>query len=155
MPVEQKKKVAAGVFQLEDGNWGYRFIVTVEGKRKAQKRIFDENGKPFKTEAQAAKARKKNIQIAKLYVKAKLEEVAAPQEKKVERKTVEEVFQEYCEKGRIEKAYATKKKQDSLWKNYLLDRFGDRYIDDITVAEVNDYLAELYCDYNFAYGYSL
>ena len=153
MSEARSNKGKAGVFQLADGNWGYRFIVTVEGKRKAQKRILDEDGKPFKTEAQAAKARAKNIKIAKLYVKAKLEEAAAPKEKVIERKTVEEVFTEYCEKGRAEKAFATKKKQDSLWKNYLLNKFGDRYVDEISVAEVNDYLAELYCDYNFAYGY--
>ena len=46
------KEKNTGVFQLENGNWGYRFIVTVEGKRKAQKRVQDENGKPYKTEKQ-------------------------------------------------------------------------------------------------------
>ena len=40
-----------------------------------------------------------------------------------------------------------------MWSNYLLDRFGDKYIDEITVAEVNDYLAELYIDFNFSYRY--
>ena len=66
---------------------------------------------------------------------------------------MQEVFEEYCEVGRKEKAYTTKRKQDSLWRNYILDRFGDRYVDEITVAEVNDYLAELYSDYGLAYGY--
>lgn len=150
---KEKNNKAAGVFQLPNGNWGYRFIVTVEGKRKAQKRIFDEEGKPFKTEAQAAKSRTKNIKLAKLYMRTKLEEAAAPKEKKIEQKTVQDVYAEYCEKGRSEKAYATKKKQDSLWKNYLLDRFGERYINEISVAEINDFLAELYIDYNFAYSY--
>ena len=38
-----------GVFQLENGYWGYRFVITVNGKKKAQKRVKDEEGKPFKT----------------------------------------------------------------------------------------------------------
>ena len=56
----------AGVFQLENGYWGYRFVITVNGKKKAQKRVKDEEGKPFKTEKQALKAR--NIAIAKAHV---------------------------------------------------------------------------------------
>lgn len=136
----------AGVFQLENGCWGYRFIVTVDGKRKAQKRVQDENGKPYKTEKQALKAREKAIIMEKT-------RMMLPPQKKIVRKTVEEVYREYCENGRHEKAFATKKKQDSLWNNYLLERFGDRYVDDISVAEVNDYLAELYCVYHLAYGY--
>lgn len=136
----------SGIFQLENGYWGYRFIVTVDGKRKAQKRTRDDMGKPFKTEKQAIKAREKAIIMEKT-------RLLLPPQKKIVRKTVEEVYKEYCEKGRRDKAFATKKKQDSLWNNYLLERFGDRYIDDISVAEVNDYLAELYCVYHLAYGY--
>ena len=126
----------SGIFQLENGYWGYRFIVTVDGKRKAQKRTRDDMGKPFKTEKQAIKAREKAVIMEKT-------RLMLPPQKKIIRKTVEEVYKEYCEKGRRDKAFATKKKQDSLWNNYLLEKFGDRYIDDISVAEVNDYLAEL------------
>ena len=135
----------AGVFQLENGYWGYRFVITVNGKKKAQKRVKDEEGKPFKTEKQALKAR--NIAIAKAHVEKE------PQ-KKIIRKTVKEVFEEYCEYGRSGKAYTTIKKQDSLWKNHLKDKFGSRYIDDITVAEIQDYLGELYYIENRAYSYT-
>ena len=135
----------AGVFQLENGYWGYRFVITVNGKKKAQKRVKDEEGKPFKTEKQALKAR--NIAIAKAHVEKE------PQ-KKIIRKTVKEVFEEYCEYGRNGKAYTTIKKQDSLWKNHLKDKFGSRYIDDITVAEIQDYLGELYYIENRAYSYT-
>lgn len=135
-----------GVFQLKNGYWGYRFVVKKDGKRKSQKRVKDEMGNPYKTEKQAIKAREKAIILEK-------ERLKQPPQKKIVRKTVEEIYKEYCEKGRNEKAFATKKKQDSLWNNYLLDKFGDRYIDDISVAEINDYLAELYCVYHLAYGY--
>jgi integrase len=140
------KQKNSGIFKLENGYWGYRFIITVDGKRKAQKRVRDEFGNPFKTEKQATKAREKAIIMEKT-------RMMLPPQKKIVRKTIGEVYKEYCEKGRNGKAFATKKKQDSLWNNYLLDRFGGRYVDDISVAEVNDYLAELYCVYNLAYGY--
>ena len=40
------EKEYAGVYQLENGYWGYRFVITLEsGRKKAQKRVKDENGK--------------------------------------------------------------------------------------------------------------
>lgn len=134
-----------GVFQLENGYWGYRFVITVNGKKKSQRRVRNEDGKPFKTEKQAIRAR--SLAIAKAQI------VKEPQ-KEITRKTVKEVFEEYCEYGRSGKAYTTIKKQDSLWKNHIKDRFGSRYVDDISVAEINDYLAELYYEDNRAYSYT-
>lgn len=136
-----------GVYPLDNGYWGYRFVITVNGKKKAQKRIKDESGNPFKTAKQAAKAR----EIAIVQEKAK---VLLPPRKTIIRKTVTEVYQEYCEKGRHGKAYTTIKKQDSLWNNHLCARFGKKYIDDITVAEIQDYLEELYYTENRAYSYT-
>ena len=141
-----KDTLSTGVYQLNNGNWAYRFVLTTDGKRKEHKRTKDDSGKPFKTERQAAIARELAIRAAN--VKRRLAETS-----QLEKKKVAEVFKEYCDVGRKHKAYTTIKKQDSLWKNYLLDRFGDKYIDEITVAEVNDYLSELYTDYNFSYGY--
>lgn len=138
---------AAGVYQLKNGYWGYRFILTVNGKKKAQKRVKDEFGKPFKTQKQAVKAR--SIALAQEQAKSLL-----PPQEKIVRKTVAEVYQEYCEKGRSGKAYATIKKQDSLWNNHIAAKFGNRYIDDITVAEIQDYLEELYYIDNRAYSYT-
>lgn len=138
----------AGVFQLENGYWGYRFVVKVQGKSKTQRKTKDENGKPYKTQKQAERARSKAIKQEKDLMQKSL----LPQ-KKVVRKTVEEVFAEYCEKGRNEKAYTTILKQDSLWKNHLHERFGDKYIDEISVAEINDYLSELYYVEDRAYSY--
>lgn len=139
------KQNLAGVYQLENGYWGFRYAVVVNGKRKEGKKTRDENGNYFKTQKQAFRARE--LTIAK-------EKTQTTQRNKIVRKTVEEVFKEYCECGRSGKAYATIKKQDSLWKNHLKSRFGKRYIDDITVAEVQDYLAELYYIDNRAYSYT-
>lgn len=138
---------AAGVYQLDNGYWGYRFVLTVNGKKKAQKRVKDELGNPYKTQKQAAKAR--SIALAQEQAKIQL-----PPQKQITRKTVAEVYQEYCEKGRSGKAYATIKKQDSLWNNHIKDCFGKRYIDEITVAEIQDFLEELYYTDNRAYSYT-
>lgn len=119
----------------------------LSGKRKEAKKLKNESGNPFKTAKQAARARE--LAIAQEKSKALL-----PPQKTIIRKTVIDVYQEYCEKGRSGKAYATIKKQDSLWNNHLCARFGKRYIDDITVAEIQDYLEELYYTDNRAYSYT-
>ena len=54
-----------------------------------------------------------------------------------------------CEKGRSGKAYNTIRKQESLWVNHLCAAFGKRYIDEISAAEVVDYLTELYYNRGF------
>ena len=48
-----------GVFQMSNGNQGYRFVITNKGERIDRKRVCDENGKPFRTEKQALSARAK------------------------------------------------------------------------------------------------
>lgn len=140
------KQEFAGVYQLDNGYWGYRYAIVINGKRKEKKKVRDEQGNPFKTEKQAFKAR--TTAIAR-------EQAAAtvPAKKKLERKTVQEVYQEYCEKGRSGKAYATIKKQDSLWNNHIKSKFGSRFVDDISVAEIEDYLSQLYYEENRAYMY--
>ena len=133
-----------GVFQLENGNWEYRYVVVVDGKSVSSRKRTDEFGNKLKTKRQAIKARE-----------AALNNLDAAEERKktVVRKTFEEVFNEYCEKGRSDRAYMTVRKQDSLWRIHLKDRFGGRFIDEISVAEVNDYLAELYYKDGYAFKY--
>ena len=134
-----------GVYQLKNGNWGFRYVIVVEGKRIERKRNVDEIGNPYKTKTSAIKARQAMIE----------QERHKHTEKKTQNhKTVEDVYNEYCEFGRAGKTYATIKKQDSLWNNHIKAKFGKRYVDDITVAEINDYLSELYYTENRAYSYT-
>lgn len=93
----------AGVYQLDNGFYGYRYAIVINGKRKEAKKVRNDLGKLFKTAKQAAKARE--IAIVQEQSKALL-----PQKAKVVGKTVEEVYAEYCEKGRSGKAYSTIKK---------------------------------------------
>lgn len=137
-------KTENGIYQMENGMWAYRFSIIIDGKRISRKKTTDENGNKLKTKREATKARE--AAIAKAHIDQKRKQPIA-------RRTVKEVFEEYCEKGRTAKAYNTCLKQDSLWKNHLCERFGKRFIDDISVAEVEDYLAELYYTDGLAYKY--
>ena len=50
-----EKKRNVGVFQCENGNWGYRYTVVVGGETRAKKKVKDENGIPFKSIRNTAK----------------------------------------------------------------------------------------------------
>lgn len=134
----------SGVYQLENGMWGFRYTVTYNGKRKDVKRQKDELGRILKTEKAALRARESAM------LHDRMNRIKKPVEKRM---TFAEVYQEYCEMGRSGKAYATIKKQDSLWKNHLAEKFGNKFIDEISVAEVNDYLSQLYYTEGRAYKY--
>lgn len=138
------KQNDVGVFQLENGKWAFRYTFTKNGKRSSKRSCKDEFGNSLNTKRAAIKAR----QIA-----VDAEALNQPL-KPVERKTVAEVFKEYREKGCSGKAYQTIRKQESLWENHIRDKFGSRYVDDITVAEVNDYLTELYYVDDYTYKYT-
>lgn len=133
-----------GIYQLPNGFWGFRISININGKKTDIKRTKDEFGQPLKTDKSAIKAREMAIRLeySNLYKKAEKP-----------RMTVKEIYKEYCQSGRTGKAYATIKKQDSLWKNHLESKFGKRYIDDICVSEITDYLSHLYYDEGRAFKY--
>lgn len=137
-------KEDAGIYQLDNGNWAFRYIITVDGKQKVRRRTKNEFGKPFRTKVSAQKA-KQQLQ--------KQDIIQLTKKKPTERKTFAEVYDEYCEKGRSGKAYQTIRKQDSLWRNHLKERFGKKYVDEISVAEIVDYLTVLYYEEDRAYKY--
>ena len=136
-----------GIFQLDNGYWGYRYKMKIEGVIRESRRTTDEQGKPFKTKNAAIKAKEQAIINEKI-------NASMPSQTKLVRKRVKDVYEEYCEYGRTGKAYSTIKKQDSLWNNHIKAKFGKRYIDKISVAEINDYLSELYYVENRAYSYT-
>ena len=135
---------STGVYQKENGFWEYRFGVVIDGKTIVRKKCRDEHGNKFRTKREAAIAREEAIR------NLRIEKTEKP---RMVRKTVKEVFEEFCAEGRKDRAYRTKQKQDSIWDNHLKDRFGNRYVDDISCADVVDYLAELYYVENLAFRY--
>ena len=133
-----------GVYQLANKHWAFRYTITVDGRKKDVRKAKDEFGNPLKTKTEAIRARNKALEQEREGKKP------AP---KI-RKTVKEVYAEYCDNGRQDRAYRTKQKQDSLWENHLKGRFGKRFVDEISTAEVNDYLSELYYVEGFSHQYT-
>ena len=135
----------AGIFQLENGNWSYRYHLTVDGKKKEYTSRKDSFGNPLRTKREAIKARDASREMQKR---------ARAEKPQPTRRTMKEIYQEFCDKGRNDRAYTTKLKQDSLWNNHLCEKYGDRFVDEITVAEINDYLSELYYQKGLSYRYT-
>ena len=133
-----------GVYRKKNGCWEYRFGIVVGGKTVFKKKCTDEYGNKLMTKSAAVAARDAAM------VAVKQERTEKP---KVLRRKVKEVFGEYCSEGRKDRAYQTIRKQDSIWENHLRDRFGNRYVDDISSAEVVDYLSKLYYDNGLAFKY--
>ena len=57
-----------------------------------------------------------------------------PQQRKIIKKSVKEVYEEFCVNGRKNRTYRTKQKQDSLWNNHLCQKFGKRYMEDNPIS---------------------
>ena len=133
-----------GVTQKSNGFWEYRFVMVVDGVTINRKKSTDAFGNKLKTKKDAIKARAAAMLEARNDRK---------RQQPIIRRTIKEVFEEYREKGCSGKAYKTLLKQDSLWKNHFCEKWGKRYVDDISVAEINDYLAELYYENEYAYRY--
>lgn len=133
-----------GVYQLKGGNWSFRYTITTDGRKKDVRKAKDGQGNPLRTKAEAIHARNKAMQ----------QEQEGTKPKPIKRKTVAEVYREYCENGRQDRAYQTKRKQDSLWNNHISQKFGGRFVDEISTAEINDYLSELYYVEGFSYQYT-
>ena len=142
-----RSKSDSGVRQLKNGFWAYRFSTSINGRKIDGRGSTDLDGNVLRTKQDAIKARKKAIKMAQL----------APllPEKKPEpiKRTMRDVFKEYCEKGCSDRAYATIRKQDSIWKNHLNEAFGDRIVEEIPTADVVDYLSKLYYEDGFAFRY--
>ena len=139
-----EKQNETGVFQLDNGMWAYRYTFTREGKRYSRQGRKDENGESLKNKRAAIKARK-------LAYEQEMISLIPTTPSGI---SVKEVYMEYCENGRHDKAYQTIRKQDSLWENHLCAKFGKRSVNSISVAEINDYLSELYYIEGYSYQYT-
>ena len=83
-----------GVYQLANNNWAFRYTLTMNGRKKDVRKAKDEFGNTLKTKTEAIKARNKALEQEK--------EGKKPTPKV--RKTVKEVYAEYCDKGRQDRA---------------------------------------------------
>ena len=92
------KKKNVGVFQMANGNWAYRFKMIVDGKEINRRKSTDSNGEKLKSMTDAIKAREEAMVTARTERKRKT---------KISRRTIKEVYDEYCKNGRSDRAYRT------------------------------------------------
>lgn len=148
------KQADVGVYQNKNGTWAYRFKVVINGEPVFKKSSKDEDGNPFTSKKAAVAARKRAIEEEKRSELLEASRNANTYSEIIAVKTVAEVYAEYCQKGRSDRAFQTIRKQDSLWNNHLRDKFGNRRVDEITTAEVQDFLSMLYYEDGYAYQYT-
>ncbi len=140
-----------GIFQLENGYYGFRVKINRKDLKIDTTYRQDENGNPYKTNASARDAREKKI--------VELKEKNNKQEIIIKRYKLKEIYNLYLEKGSTDKAYSTLKKQRSMWENHIKNNFGEKFIEEITVNDLENYLSLLYNygdDYNktpYSYKY--
>lgn len=133
----------ATIFKTDKG-WAYRIkIKAPSGKVIDTTGRVDINGNPFKTKTAAQQAREKRI--------AEIKSRGSETKKTI---TLNDLYEQYkADPIAKTKAYNTLLKQDSMWRTHVKDRFGDMFVNEITVGHIENYLSDLYLvkDLSFAY----
>ncbi len=133
-----------GVTQNMDGSWTYRIKLKLPDGKVVDTRIKkDESGLPFLTARAAHEAKTEH----EARLKAKPEE----KESKKEIVTLAEVYENYLNSEGKDRAPATLRKQDSMWRNHISEVFGKRDINSITIIELQDFLRTLYHNHSYLY----
>ena len=81
------KQNDAGVFRLTSGCWAYRYTFVRDGKRISRQGSKDVQGEPLKTKRDAIKARRAALEAEQESIRPAV----------AKRKTIQAVYQEYCE----------------------------------------------------------
>ncbi len=127
--------------------WQYRIKMTLENGD-----IFDTNirrdaeGKPFTTAEAAYKAKLEHENRIRNEFKGK-----PARKPKTSLKAIYEHYMASAEA--LSKAPSTLAKQVSMWENHVAERFGDKELKDITLADLQNYLHELYTVKGYRYTY--
>lgn len=139
-----------GVYQLMNGLWGFRFCKSVNGKKVYKRCSTDSNGNPLKTEKEAIFAREQAMMEASGVFAPVVSTMGIVYKPSA---TLEEVYNDYCANGRGDRAFTTIKRQESIWHNYLQLSFGNKRFNAITLAEIQDYLANKYYVEGYSFRY--
>lgn len=132
-----------GIFQLSNGNWAYRIYTKRNGKNADTTCRRDNEGNAFLTKRAAKTAREnKIVELRNTH----------PIAENVEDTTIQWLWDYYLEHDSKVRAHSTVVKYKSLWKNHVRVRFAKRTISDITIADINDFLIDLY-NKDLAYSY--
>jgi integrase len=124
--------------------WQYRLKIKLENGRVVDTRIrTDSNGNPFLTAKAAHEARKAHE--VRLRTQP-TEPVSEPL-----RASLSDVYSDYLESAARDRAAATLRKQDSMWRNHICPLFGDSKVDDISINDLQNFLFDLYQTHAYRY----
>lgn len=123
-----------GIYQLESGLWEYRIVINRKDLKVDTTCRQDEAGNPFRTKKAAKEARELKL----------VELKTNPQPSKIKDVKLVDVYNKYMETGAKSKASTTIMKQKSMWDNHIEKNFGNKYLSEITLEELNNYLETLY-----------
>ena len=131
------KTNSVGLTQLSNGNWSCRVHMKNPYTGKVINTAYrrDENNQPFKTRKQASDFR------ARMIVKINNPTVS---ESKPEDKTIGDLWQVYLNGKAKEKAKATVVRYTSLWNNHIKAKFENVKVNELTTAQIEDFLRDLY-----------
>ncbi len=142
-------KKYTGVTPLNKGKtaWQYRIKITLENGDKVDTTgRRDADGKPFLTAESAYKA--------KLEHENRLRTEAKGRPTRKPKTTLKSIYEHYIGSAEAKsKAPSTLAKQESMWVNHVSERFGDLELKDITLADLQNYLHELYTVKEYEYSY--
>lgn len=131
------------VYQLKNGNWAYRICQKVNGEKIDTTCRKDENGFPFLHKRDAQRAREQRlVDLRNGIEKKKLNDIK-----------LSDCWKAYINEYSKSKATATVVKYTSLWENHVKDKFGDKWLSELTTDDLYCYLLELYEDKGYAYKY--
>lgn len=131
------------VYQLKNGNWAYRICQTINGKKIDTTCRKDENGLPFPHKRDAQRAREQRLVDLRNDV----------ENRKTKDIKLSDCWKAYLDEYSKSKATATVIKYTSLWENHVKDRFGDKWLSELTTNDLYCFLVELYEDKNYSYKY--
>lgn len=127
-----------------DGGWQYRLKVKLNDGTVFDTKIKkDLNGNPFLTARAAYEA--KEAHKARL-----LTPLLNPSSEPLSA-SLSYVYNKYINTEGKDKAPATLRKQDSMWRNHIKPQFGDRDINSFNVVEINSFLSDLYKKHAYKY----
>lgn len=126
--------MADGIKKLDNGFYEVRIVINRKDLKVNTLRRSDENGNPLKTLKDARDFRERFISE----LKSKKETITIKDCK------LKDVYEKYKKNEGLTKAQSTIRKQDSMWDNHISKKFGDMYISQITLSDLNNYLSQLY-----------
>ena len=142
-----KKYMGVSPLNKAKTTWQYRIKITLpNGDKFDTTGRRDAEGKPFTTAESAYKA--------KLEHETRIRSGIEKRPEKKSKTTLKAIYEHYISSAEAKsKAPATIAKQESMWNNHILEKFGDKELKEITLADLQNYLHELYTEKDYEYSY--